>query len=95
MTINQMIQRAKAAYPRYLASSQTDIRRAYSSPSNAKISAWEFHKNVMKTKYKGFDMRVISHTCHFFTCGFCYRDGEQLHFVYITPNNYTDVEVSE
>lgn len=93
MTATQLTRRAKAAYSAYLKSDMKDIRKAYVKPSNAKISAWAFHQHSMG-RYNGYDMRVISKNCQFFTCGFCYIDKKTklLNFVYITPNYTATVE---
>ena len=96
MSKSQAFSRAKAAYQVWQKSDMTDIRSAYRKPSNAKLSAWEFCKQRVK-RYGGYGLRVVHNTCHIFTCGFCYRDEDtnQLHFVYITPNYETIVEVEE
>ena len=96
MSRTQMFGRAKAAYQIWLDSDKTSLFKAYQNPSNAKLSAWEFCKQRMR-RYGGYSLRVIHNNTWIFTCGFCYRDDDtnQLHFVYITPNYETIVEVEE
>ena len=82
----------KGAYQSWMRSNEENIFQAYDRPSHAKINAWEYCENLCK-KHNGHGLRVIGHSCHFFSAGFIgdvedEKTGElQKSFVYITAGN--------
>lgn len=65
---------------RYLNTTATTLRDCYSNYSYAKENAYLHCVSVMN-ELSGYNMRIISHNCNFFTVAFLIKNG----LVVITP----------
>ena len=70
------------------------ITDAYKCPSSAKVSAWTIIKNQCEQR-KGFKMSVITHSCHFFTVGYMFKDNDNLMFRVETPTDCGEMVIGQ
>lgn len=94
MTTTQQKKTAKAKYRDWYVSDALELSDVYGRYSDAKRNAWEYCKNLCE-KYKGFNLKIVSHNINIFTAGFVYPDkttGQEM-FMYITPSYDIAVEV--
>lgn len=61
------------------------INDFYKSPSQAKLDAWEYCREL-KNKYNGINLTVISGNSHLFTAGFMFVK-DNFYFVYTTKSH--------
>lgn len=89
MKINEKISRAGNAYFSWKRSSDYSLYYCYKNPSDSKLSAESGIREKMISE-GGERFRIISHSMHFFTCGYIFYDkiGGAI-FHYFTP--YYDV----
>lgn len=58
----------------------------YGKWSDAKQEAWDQIERECASN-KGFRMSVITYTCHMYTVGYMYKDGDKLMFRIHTPTD--------
>lgn len=71
-------------------SNNESLYDVYKSFSDSKYRAYDYCKYEMYRK-DGFNFRITSVSCHFFSCGFLYYDGDKrLRCRYYTGRNTYD-----
>ena len=96
MTTNQMKKNALANYPRWATSTDTELYHVYGSYSHAKASSYESIRDEMH-KCGGHDLRIISHNCMMYTCGYLRNNPKTgfTEFVYHTATYSTVVTIED
>ena len=74
------------SYNSYLKATKDNIWKAYGRPSQEKVEAFGYCKELCN-KYKGRNLKIVGQSTYVFTAGFlAVVDGKES-FVYITPSN--------
>lgn len=72
----------------YNAATATDLYQVYGRPSRNKWAAFHACKRL-QAALNGYDGRIPSASCHFFSYAFRYKDGDNEKLIYMTGrNNY-------
>lgn len=68
------------------------LHDVYNKWSDAKQEAW--NQIAKECAYRnGFKLSVITHSRHYFTVGYMYKDGDKLMFCVHTPADYGTMEL--
>ena len=70
------------------------IYEAYSRPSENKVDIFDYWRNYVNT-HKAQGLRILSHSCHFFSIGFIGVKDNEEYFVWITPYNQRYCRIRE
>lgn len=91
-TVKQ-IETGKYYYQRYLLSTATELWHVYKTCSTAKQAAMEWNKAQADA---GQPVKIISHTCNFFTVAYPYQNPEtgEIMFRVNTGRNYYEWPLS-
>ena len=91
-TVKQ-IETGKYYYQRYLTSTATELRHVYKTCSSDKYAAMEWNKAQADA---GDPVKIISHSCHFFTVAYPYQNPEtgEIMFRVNTGRNYYEWPLS-
>ena len=70
-------------------SNNESLYDVYKTFSDSKYRAYDYCRYEMHRK-DGFNFRITSTNCHFFSCGFLYYDNKHLRCRYYTGRNTYD-----
>lgn len=71
-----------------------DIYDAYKTPSRAKVAAFK-NCEADREYHNGYDQKIVSASCHFFSYAFKYMDQAGEHLRYHTARNVYDFLLSK
>lgn len=89
--MERITKKAEAYNSAYNGATACDLLDVYERPSRAKIDAFRRCKNRM-IEANGRGMRILSHSCHFFTIGYVYTDDKsgEIRLAVETGRNFYD-----
>lgn len=84
--LNEETKQAKNFLKGYQLSTKTTIYDAYSKPSSKKISSYNELLYKMK-ELNGYGMKIISHCCDYYSCGYIIEENNQKYLICETYAN--------
>lgn len=73
---------------------RNDLYQVYTSPSDAKVKAYDWIINEMD-ELGGWDIRITGSNCMTFSCAYKYNGEDGLHLRYHTAYNVYDFKIEE
>ena len=79
---------------RHNISEEYSIYKAYKTPSDNKVRAWEYCKQLCRDN-NGHNLKVIGHSCHVFSAAFTFTKNGCNYIVHITPSHNYCYKIQE